>query len=509
MSFKYFDLLGSGINLRLNNQSIIQTNTGAVLTIFLGFVTILFSWLIGKDIIYKERPFSFQQVNILDNYPVFKMNSTSFPIAVAVQDFDGATLKIDNYLDLNFMNTHYKVGEDGLMQRVESIPLQLKNCNYSDFPEIKTELFDSLGMRYALCPVNFDVEVFGYWSTPELKTVEIYLGYCDKKSNLQCKNKKEIENFLIKNSASLTLYYLDTQIILNNYHEPISKVVSVPYTFAQPGNFKIKNFMVREDKIETDNGYFFESSETIRFLKIKDEQSDTSGFNDSEYLVNFSFYSSNKYTLSYRKYIRITEILAIVGGLFKFISVFCNFINFHFSEVEKDLIIMNSIYEAECKQIFKIPKSGSCKNVDLIPDSRIGYNKSFMEDRTVFYRNNIRLQKVKHLPTNINMQSQMSQDISNFNSRNLLNLNPEVNKPVILNSDNTFAIVNKIKWSLSLLQKLKVIIIYSFKLSPHDTVKDRKVKKFFEESIKVKSELDIIYILNLLNDLKKFKNNIS
>lgn len=509
MSFKCFDLLGSSIQLRLNNQSTVKTNTGALLTLILAFVTLLFTWLFGKDIVYKERPFSFQQVNILDNYPVYKMNSSSFPIAVAVQDFNGGTMKIDNYLELKILSSHYKVGEDGIMKMDNSIPINLKNCNYSDFPELNATLFDSLGMSNSLCPENFDAEVFGYWSTPELKTLEIFLGYCNSNINSNCKNKKEIEKFVIKNSASLTLFYLDTQIILNNYKEPTSKIVSIPYTFAQPGNFKLKNFMIQEDSIETDNGFFFESSDTIKFLKIREEQTDTSGFNESEYLVNFSIFSSNKYTLNYRKYIRISEILASVGGMFKLFSVICNFINFHFSEVEKDLIIMNSLYEAERNQVLKIPKSGNSKNVEINADSKTGYNKYFREDKNIFLRNTIKLHKPKYLTFNINMQDQISQEASNISNRNFLDLRQEINKKVLINCDNNFNFGSKITSSLTLLQKLKIIIVNSFKLSSYDTFKDKKVKKFFEESSKVKSQLEIIYILNLLNDLKKFKNNIS
>jgi hypothetical protein len=61
-------------------------------------------------------------------------------------------------------------------------------------------------------------------------------------------------------------------------------------------------------------------------------------------LMSFQFYSSNIYNVYYRKYIKITEILASVGGLIKLFSTVFTFVNLYFSNIEKNLIGINELH---------------------------------------------------------------------------------------------------------------------------------------------------------------------
>jgi hypothetical protein len=387
MSLKSFDLLHVPINLCLKNEPFIKTKIGASLSIILVLLNLLFAWLIGKDIIFKERPFSFQQINILKSFSGIKLNRTSFPLAVSILDFDGTPLDYKGYFTLSMKSAHYKADQEGILKKKDAFYFQLKKCEYSDFPQFDKNRFDFFGLKHALCPDNYNEEIFGFWTTPELRYIEINLNTCNPEQDENCKNKTEIENFITEKGASLSLHFLETQISVDNYSQPVSKIIKSPYVFAQPGIFKLQNFLIQNDRIETDEGIFTESKKYDYFLQIKEEHLDSTGYDDNlKSLINFNIYSSNKYTLTTRKYIKCTEILASIGGVYKLLFSFFYSLNFYFADLEKDLMVIDALNyltdneNSSDKKIEKIDFNSSklhLNNVNLNTSSKLCQHSSF------------------------------------------------------------------------------------------------------------------------------------
>ena len=97
---KYFDLYGSQIKIYINNKDKIKTDLGGIFTILTIIFIVIFTWYIGKDIIYRQNPFTYQQLESSNKYFENNITSNSFPIALSIMDFDSNTLDINGFLDL-------------------------------------------------------------------------------------------------------------------------------------------------------------------------------------------------------------------------------------------------------------------------------------------------------------------------------------------------------------------------------------------------------------------------
>jgi len=99
--FEIIDTFGEPVELRINNKTKTSTSFGWFLTLLTIISLLAFAWFIGNDIINKEVPFSFEQKLITNNYPRLEINSTNFPFAISVTDFNNVPLNDDTFLKLN------------------------------------------------------------------------------------------------------------------------------------------------------------------------------------------------------------------------------------------------------------------------------------------------------------------------------------------------------------------------------------------------------------------------
>lgn len=385
-SLKSLDLLHVPINLCLKNEPFVKTNIGAILSIILILLIFIFGWLIGKDIIFNERPYSFQQNSILESFSKINLNRTSFPLAISILDLETTPLDIKGYLTLYIKISNSKADKDGMLKKEEDSYLHLKNCEYLDFPQIDKNHFNDLKLKNYFCPNNYNEEIYGFWSTPELRYLEIYLSVCnqEQEANIKCKDKSEIESFLLENTVSINLYFIDPVISINNYSQPISNIIKKSSVIAQPGKFKLQKFFLQKDSLETDKGIFTESLKYDYFFQVKEEYLDSTVYDDKlKTLVNFKIFSSNKHTLTKRRYVKCTEILANIGGIYKLLYSILYSINFYFADLEKDIMIIDSI-----DSIANIENSSNKKN------EKIDFNSSKLQLNNINLNNS---SKICHL----------------------------------------------------------------------------------------------------------------
>lgn len=97
----FFDIYGDNVQLYFDQKnSKIKTSFGGLLTIIMVIFILRFSWLIGKDLYYKYKPFYYQQNVIHSEHHEIFMNPSSYPLAFTFQDVDTNILYDDRYLIL-------------------------------------------------------------------------------------------------------------------------------------------------------------------------------------------------------------------------------------------------------------------------------------------------------------------------------------------------------------------------------------------------------------------------
>lgn len=346
------DYFGEKVRVYVDNDYRVKTKLGGALTIMMGVALITLAWINGRDIFYKNNPNAYQQTVVLDKYPQALLNSTSFPIALSLQDGNGAPYINDPHFKLSvYYNYNGQSVPNGDMDISISTPIQTNFCNYSDYPMLSKETFDRAGLSGYQCLNMTGIQVDGYWSTNNLHWITIGLYMCDYDSTPDlCPSYQNIRNFTNTNQMLLALYFVDNFPAINNNSEPIQRALSSTYRFIDTRSLKITNIMIQTQHLFVDNGLISKSQEDKEFLKMIELRTDTLEVDSKlKKVMSYNIYSSNKADLYYISYIKVGDIIASIGGLFKFFIFIFTFINQPFSRVKRDLTILN--------RLFEIPKS--------------------------------------------------------------------------------------------------------------------------------------------------------
>jgi hypothetical protein len=341
----FIDVFGEKVKIYINNRETVTSSLGGALTIImLGLITTA-TWLIGKDIIYKQSPFSYQESLVMPNFPELNLSHSNFPIAFAVYDFD------DNVVE---NNTIFKI--EVVMNEVvhingasftNSTVLDLIPCENRHFPYLTEEEFTQSTINQCKCLKDDNVSLVGYWSEVLFRFIHVTLSKCVNEPN--CASNEEIKSYIKNTGINLNIIYFSPFLENTNYIEPIKQSLTIKYLFALLSQSKLVGYGLEKDYLITDTGFIVEDKNATEFYSLNEIQTlDTLDIDEETgALVTFEIYSSNKYTNYYRKYIKIPEILASVGGLINVSIIVFGFINLPFSRFNKNIYAINNLVDVE------------------------------------------------------------------------------------------------------------------------------------------------------------------
>jgi len=354
---KNLDFFGEPVRILLNKNYSIQTTIGGYLTILTGILSLVFTWFIGRDLIYKEKPISYMQKDIYTTFQKISLNKTNFQFSFTLMDDNNAPLFDYSYLTLKIHEIKYRLNPvNGTFDLISKNVKPVKFCNYSDYPLITPQQFDAAQLQYTICPENFFFNLYGYWNENDLNYLEITVERCMNKTNnntdsvysrseILCKTPHEIEAYISQTGANLNIFYIDSRVRINNNTNPIEFLSSINYKYIIPNYFKKTVFKIQSQSIKTDNGFIFSETEDKKYFKMVEDFSDLRLIDPLDYkFLVFEIYSSNFSETFFRRYIKIPDILASLGGILKIFTIAFLMLNKVFSEVEKNISIVNEVF---------------------------------------------------------------------------------------------------------------------------------------------------------------------
>jgi hypothetical protein len=344
---KKFDIYADTLKLNFNKKNAEGTIIGGCLTILTILIGISFTWFIGKDIYYKQNPYSYQEKVIYDEtYPLI-INRTSFPFFFSIQNLEGKPLYDERYLKLTINYTTFISSQDYEYNQLIQRELKFKKAESKDFPQLDSTHFNknSLGKFYTIEEENLNLT--GTWSEYQIKRLDLIVSECDSQSF--CASKEEIDSYITKNNINFNLYYFDYQVKPNNYSHPTPTFIASSYKFLSLKEIKIVNFNLQKDVIETDSGYFFEDKSNLEYIKLTETYSDTSLTSEKfgNFKMNFMIYSSNISNFTYRKYVKLPEIIASVCGILDILFLVFQFINSPFCDINRYCTVIDLLFRSD------------------------------------------------------------------------------------------------------------------------------------------------------------------
>ena len=323
---KLIDIYGVEVKLTIDKKQKINTICGGAFTIVTLLCTIAFAWFIGNDILYKTKPLSYFDLKVAETFTKINLSKNYFPIAVGLTDLDSNPINDNSLVEISFIKKDYILNNETnslLLKNTTNVELIL--CLPEHFPTISEAVYKAASLPTYYCPKYDNLYVEGYWTEETLS----YLSYSIKKCDYdlfpkKCKTKKEIDEFISANTLNYNILIVENILSVGNYETPIVPIVSLIYKFLHGENLKITNFQIQNNFLITDNAFFSENNEETKISKMVELQTDLLKIDEkTKEMAQMNIYSSNRSEMYYRKYIKISDILASLGGLIKvFMTVF-------------------------------------------------------------------------------------------------------------------------------------------------------------------------------------------
>lgn len=342
-----FDLFGANINLTFRKNSTSKTLVGAFLSSFAIAFSIFAVFNFGIDIITKNKPISRFFKELQEESKIYFKN---FPLMMKFAYNNKDIEDLDKYIvfrpTLVFSTLNKitgKVTSDVGYLYVEKCDTQKHFFGeYKDFITDKNNNFP-IDSSWCLNPrkVRYlngtieerdDLNFMNEWGGTNANFFTLTIDICTTKKypKNNCKPIEEIKKVFSKVYNQIS--FVDKFINLNNYTNSYSMY---PYTWMAQLNYGILKsdfFKIKNIEIETDSGYVLEELSTSKIFQLDSIRSDVSLTEDSVFsLILESPKVMDKYN---RRYVKIQDLIANVGGLIKSVlmmgKIICDFYSMRF-----------------------------------------------------------------------------------------------------------------------------------------------------------------------------------
>ncbi|EGR34205.1 small GTP-binding protein, putative [Ichthyophthirius multifiliis] len=418
--FKKFDIFGSEIGLTFQKSSVFQTTFGAGISLLFLSLMMVFFWNNFLQFFNKDAV----TVKIEDEFKSdpeeIQLDSSKFMFAIrAVED----NFINNPYFNISFIQRKRQFHENGIVIP-EINEMMLEPCTLNHWINLPSyniswpEIFDKKQLYNYLCPsLNDKYSVRGAWGMGQYDQLILKITKCDtikfstEKWRPKCRTDKEWEKYLQEKYVELEIYIPNYSVNPSKSSDYIQSYLNTAdlYYYAQPyKQKKIVDIFISEFNINTD----------ISLLPYNDIQSEKfpyfnlDGFREQNLIGDFEefieiFISRSYFTkLIERKFQKIDEIIAYVGGFAQAFLIFSAFMVSYYNEYIYAIELANKLYDFD-NPIDK--KKKLIKKVNYEKDKKMNVVQKFN------IKSNFNLDMID-TPNNDNIEPLSSNSIQKINS---------------------------------------------------------------------------------------------
>jgi hypothetical protein len=430
------DLFGHSPTFIIDNKLQYKTFFGGFLSILAIIVAVITAIFFSQELFFKKSP----SVNLNtetnlnpDILPYFD----NFEFIIGVQN-ENNTVYIDEsifYAKGFIFNT--TVNETGVFNNDYEIDLQpcnlaLRNSpNYENFKKYDLKNFYCISKNQSKINLN-DIYLKEFWGNNGFQMIQIKFYECKNSTESQkCATEEKIKNAL--SFTELSIYVSDNFVRTNNYEEPFQRGAHEIFSVASIDFLvKITQFY-RHTQVESDNGLMFTTSSKINGFKKDEVTKDINYDRKSSNFITFTLQLNNIIEKYYRKYYKLQDLAAQVGGVYNVIMVICLYIMKLYEENYYFEYLINKYFEVK---IYKKNNNISYKDTN---DNNNNETKNLKN-------------KIKTLKFSDSMKEK--RDSKNFKS---LNNTQDIKKQMKINENNSIS--SKKQLTLKFFDKLFLVNI--------------------------------------------------
>ena len=428
---KNFDYLAPSQVLYIKGHKSFQTYIGAILSLLVFCLVFslgiyFFYKLISRENFYITIQEESYQINLTYNFSnslfIFKINSD-------IELNENEIFFIVSYHELNVNeNTEKK------------LELEIEKCKEERLDKSIKEIdkIKNITSFYCLIPSeNTQIKSILNKGIDSFLNIEIYL--CDKEKNSSCKSNEEIINKL--KGHIIEFYLISQTYYVNNYNyeTPLLKTYVEEKVQLNLDTITNRTYYYEQLSYYSDNGIVFEEKKKYKgfIFPVKSRYSINNRNNFKNPLGGFFFNIYRNQRQRYeRKYQKLQEICAYIGGILSFLNFIGSFIVSAYNEQFFFYDIINWIFNDK-----KENNKGNIYHSVLFPLNyyKNTLNKNNNSSHFIFKQGGNQIMKLNRTP-----QHSLINDKNNINKNNTDENLVNVNKSIINPSNVNFKGNNKV-----------------------------------------------------------------
>lgn len=315
--FNLVDFCSPGVELRMNGSTGQKSIIGGVVSLLVLIAVLFLIFYLGIDIVLKEKPRLIVS-EIENTLPTFyNLTAKDFMFGFKIVDSTNVKVNYENYLDIIIMNS---IGEKNATS--ETGPFLLNEKTYTEFDTCdKIKDYESFNISSTLiffqCVKNLSLYLGGDFSDNKYGSLDFIVRPCRGRDT--CKSAEELKEFLDK-GLFMSIYYRDTMIDPKRADTPV-QITHAPFLIGLSDLLQIDAyFNYKNLEIKSDFGFLFEDLKFTYTYKFENRELvyRSRGF---RYLLWGTIFLKKKTMTFERRYLKIQEIAADIGGLFKFLWI--------------------------------------------------------------------------------------------------------------------------------------------------------------------------------------------
>ena len=374
---RIIDFFGHDPSFIIKNNLKYKTHIGGLLTLIVIIISVITLIFFSEELYSKKSP----SVNLITeaNLNPSKINFfDNFEFIIGIQNDDFIVQRNESIYYAKGFLFQTIINSSGIFNIKEEIDLD--SCDKALKNSINYELFKDLNLNNYYCfsknqsKININnIYLNEYWGNNGFQMLQIKFYDCVNtdeyviKNNITCASEEILKENL--NLADLSLYFIDTFISTNNYKNPFQRGIH-EYFYDVSKNFLLTlTQYYNHIEINDDSGLIFTTSNKINSFKLSDMITNKADERTGEHFLTLTLQLNNVIEKYQRKYYKLQDYAAQVGGVINTLIIICYFILKFYDENAYFEFLINEYFEIK---LFEKKKTES--NISFLENNEINNN---------------------------------------------------------------------------------------------------------------------------------------
>jgi hypothetical protein len=350
----FFDIYSKRIGFFFNNRERIGTYFGLFLTIMYIFISLVFFGVNLFFIIKRVGVRAYDSTLYSKDVPSIDINPDLLYFSFGLEKANTLKKFADEsiyYPEILFVE---KVKENGEFKTIGRKEIGYEICKEEKFGDDYNHFFKNGELNNSYCLKDYNATLKGGFNYNKISYLLIRIFPCINTTNNSrvCQSQDVIDSYLTDGYFSILAK--DIGYDPTNYSSPRIPILLNSYTTFDKSIYREFILYYGITEIKSDIGLFTEKDKTERYLQYRHEDKSFYFRDDKEYyqgkeLISFSIRLDELIYVHKRSYIKLPEVIPVIGGYMKMINTIFNLLSLFVGGLIPELEILNSIFHFNLK----------------------------------------------------------------------------------------------------------------------------------------------------------------